>query len=56
MKNSKEYNHNYYLKYCDIILEKRKECKYCGLCMEFYPRDYFNKHLLTRKHNRRSRA
>lgn len=50
MTNSKEYNQSYYLDNRDKRLEDRKECRYCGICMSFYPKDYINKHLKTKKH------
>ena len=48
MTNSKEYNQSYYLDNRDKRLEDRKECRYCGICMSFYPKDYINKHLKTK--------
>lgn len=48
--NSTEYNKKYYLKHRQTTLEKRKEIKYCGACMSFYPIDYVMKHNKTKKH------
>ena len=50
MPNTAEYNKRYYETNKEIYLEKRKEACYCSVCCSFHPKDYYGKHLRTKKH------
>ena len=45
-----EYHKQYYETNKEIYLERRKEPCYCGVCFTFHPKDYYGKHLRTKKH------